>query len=285
MVTRQEKREATQILIDKYQISKVRSCRVINFPLSSFRYQFKAQQDLRLIDRMKYWAEQRPRYGHPRIHEKLKRDGFEVNHKKTERLYYNVLKLSLRRKVKKRKRYRTEIRTPIEMPTTMNKVWSMDFVSDQIASGRRVRGLTVVDVFSKINQVLEFEYNLSGIKVRQILENVCSVEGYPEIITVDNGPEFICMALDRWAYEKEVKLKFSRPGKPTDNPFIESFNGKVRDEFLNMHWFENLWDLREKAIIWQEEYNFDRPHSALGMKTPMEFISEHTKPDAIELIG
>jgi len=225
---------------------------------------------------MTYWSEKRPRYGHPRIHEMILRDGFKVNHKRTERLYYQDLNLGLKGKKKKR-RYRSEARVSIPFPSAPNKVWSMDFVSDQLSFGKRVRGLTVVDVFSKRNQALDFDFSLTGFKVVQILERVCDFEGAPEFITVDNGPEFICMALDKWAFSRNIKLHFSRPGKPTDNAFIESFNGKLRDEFLNMQWFLSLEDLRMKAQDWRDEYNNERPHSSLKMKTPKEFLESYDK--------
>jgi len=284
VVTLSAKKEAAKTLQDTYGVSERRACRVLSLPISSKRYLSRKIDNQDLIERIKYWAEKRPRYGHPRIHEKVLRDGFKVNHKKTERLYYKILKLSLKRKGKK-KRYKMETRVPVNFPTKPNEVWSMDFVSDQLSFGRRIRGLAVLDIFSKINHAIDFDFSLSGFKVVQILERVCSFEGVPKAITVDNGPEFICMALDRWAYEKGVMLKFSRPGKPTDNPFIESFNGKLRDEFLNRHWFKSIEDVRAKAIEWQEEYNTDRPHRSLGMKTPIEFLKNWEKDFAMGLTG
>lgn len=211
-----------------------------------------------------------------RIHEMVLRDGYKVNRKRTKRLYYKELKLGLKQKKKKRK-YRSEARVPIPFPTEPNKVWSMDFVSDQLSFGKRGRGLAVLDVFSKINHALHFDFSLTGLKVIQVLERICEFEGTPDFITVDNGPEFICMALDKWANQKGIKLHFSRPGKPTDNAYIESFNGKLRDEFLNMHWFLSLEDLQRKAWEWREEYNNERPHSSLGMKTPKEFLEIYDK--------
>lgn len=284
MVTRQAKREAAYKLIEDYEVSESRACRVLNFPLSTYRYQSQKTENSHLVERMKYWAEKRPRYGHPRIHEMIKRDGIKVNHKKTERLYYNVLDLGMRRKMK-RKRYRCETRVPIEMPESPNLVWSMDFVSDQLACGKRIRGLTIIDVFSRFNHAVELDRSLSGMRVVQCLEKICTFEGYPKVITVDNGPEFICMALDRWAYQNGVKLKFSRPGKPTDNPYIESFNGRLRDEFLNTHWFVSLDHARKEAREWRREYNEERPHSSLGQLTPTEFLGKYYKTDALELIG
>lgn len=283
-MTRQSKREAVRTLIDEYRISESRACRVINFPLSTFRYESKRKDDPELIARMKYWAEKRSRYGHPRIHEMIRRDGFMVNHKKTERLYYSVLDLGMRRKTR-RKRYRSETRIPIQHPVKPNQVWSMDFVSDQLASGKRIRGLTVIDVFGRYNHAVALDASISGKLVVSVLESICAFVGYPEVITVDNGPEFICLALDRWAYAHGVRLKFSRPGKPTDNPFIESFNGKLRDEFLNSHWFIDLDHARREAAEWQKEYNEERPHSSLGMLTPEEYVRNYANEKRMELIG
>lgn len=282
-MTRPAKREAANLLIKEYNISESRACRVINFPISTFRYKSEAQVDEDLITRMKYWAEKKPRYGHPRIHEMVKRDGFKVNHKKTGRLYYKVLKLSLRTK-KPKKKYRCETRNPVEMPDRPNKVWTMDFVSDQLVNGLRFRGLTILDIFSRYNHAVELDRSLSGKRVIEELERVCSFEGYPEIIMIDNGPEFICHALDQWAYQNNVKLKFSRPGKPTDNAFIESFNGKLRDEFLNLHWFKSLAHAREEAEMWRVEYNDERPHSSLDMLTPKEFLENYYNGMELDLI-
>ncbi len=282
-MTRQSRREATEFLVSEYLVPESRACRVMNFPLSTFRYKSKKQDEPELIQRMKHWAEKQPRYGHPRIHEMIRRDGFKVNHKKTERIYYNVLDLAIRRK-KRRKRYRSETRVPIEHPVKPNQVWSMDFVSDQLASGKRIRGLNVLDIFGRYNHGIELYHSLSGKLVVSILEKICAFAGYPEIITVDNGPEFICIAMDRWAYAHGIKLKFSRPGKPTDNAYIESHNGKLRDEFLNSHWFTDLEHARLEAARWQREYNEERPHSSLGMLTPVEYLNNYYRRNRLELI-
>ena len=272
MVTRQAKRAAVAEMISEYPVSQLRACRVMNFPLSTYRYIPMCLDNADLLARMQKIADAKPRYGMPRIHELLRRSGERINHKRTERLYYGVLKLGLRRK-KPRRHYRCETRSPLAAATGANEIWSMDFVSDQLADGRRVRGLTVIDVYHRQNLALEFDTSLTGVRVVQTLDRISAMHGTPKAITVDNGPEFICMALDRWAYANGVKLKFSRPGKPTDNPFIESFNGKMRDEFLNVHWFTGINDLRTKAAAWQKEYNQERPHSSLGMMTPAEFAA------------
>lgn len=205
-------REAITFLMNEFKVSERKACRAISIERSSIRYKKRPDKNIELKKRMIHWSEKRPRYGHPRIHEMVLRDGFRVNHKRTERLYFKELKLVLKGKKKKR-RYRSETRVPIPFPEAPNKVRSMDFVSDQLGYGKRVRGLAVIDVFSKRNQALDFDYSLTGFKVVQILERVCDFEGTPDFITVDNGPEFICMALDKWAFSKGIKLHFSRPGK------------------------------------------------------------------------
>ncbi len=273
MVTRQAKRAAVSEMISGFPVSELRACRVMNFPLSTYRYVPTRINDVNLLARMQKLADEKPRYGMPRIHELLRRSGEQINHKRTERLYYSVLKLGLRRK-KPRRRYRCETRSPLAEATNANQIWSMDFVSDQLSDGRRVRGLTIIDVYHRKNLALDFDTSLTGVRVVQNLDRICALHGFPQFITVDNGPEFICLALDRWAYANGVKLKFSRPGKPTDNPFIESFNGKMRDEFLNTHWFTGISDLRIKAAAWQKEYNEERPHSSLGMLTPVEYAEK-----------
>jgi putative transposase len=270
VVTLQAKREAAVQLEASYQVSERRACRVLSLNLAAKRYRKRDDKNVKVKERILHWALERPRFGSRRIHQMIiRRDGMAINHKRTERLY-RELKLSLRRKNKK-KRYRSEVRIKPDSATAINQVWAMDFVNDNLVGGRKVKGLTLVDTHSKINHILEFDFSLTGARVVQFLEYATLVEGSPGAIQVDNGPEFICMALDKWAFEKGVKLYFSRPGKPTDNAYIESFNGKLRDEFLNMNWFLNMQDLKSKAAEWKRYYNEDRPHSSLGYKTPIEF--------------
>lgn len=209
----------------------------------------------------------------------VRRDGLKINHKRTERIY-SELRLSLRRP-KRKKRYRSEVRVKPDRAVSASEVWAMDFVSDRLRDGRRVKGLTLVDTYSKENHVLEFDTSLTGERVVNLLEFVVLMEGAPKAIQVDNGPEFICMALDKWAYSKGVSLYFSRPGKPTDNAYIESFNGKLRDEFLNMHWFGSMQELRRKADEWRRYYNEERMHGSLGWMTPAEF----RKKDELTVLG
>jgi putative transposase len=147
----------------------------------------------------------------------------------------------------------------------------MDFVSDSLSNGQRFRALTLVDNFSRVSPAIEVDFSLTGTRVVEVLQRVASSYGLPKIIKVDNGPELISKALDEWAYRQGVKLDFSRPGKPTDNAYIESFNGRFRQECLDQNWFEKIQEARIKIEEWRKDYNENRPHSALGQQTPTTF--------------
>lgn len=266
----QAKKEAAQHLQEIFKVSERRACRVIALPRSTMRYE-KIVDPLndKIRKRMVDIAEKKPRYGAPRLHILLRREGFKINHKRTERIYQS-LGLSLRRKQRK-KRFRSETRGPLEAPTRRNQHWAMDFVSDQLTNGLRFRSLTLVDILTKECPEIEVSRSLTGARVVQVLDRLAFVHGTPEVIVLDNGPEMISKVLDQWAYEHGVKLHFIDPGKPTQNGFIESFNGKFRDECLNAHWFFDLADARKKIEQWRTEYNTERPHSSIGDLTPSEF--------------
>ena len=208
-------------------------------------------------------------YGYQRRYILLRREGWKVNHKRIYRLYCEE-QLSLRKKPPKR-RVAALKRKARPRATHKNESWSMDFVSDQLYDGRRIRVLTLVDNHTRESMALHVGQRVRSMDVIRVLERVADSHGLPESIRVDNGPEFISKDLDRWAYWNQVKLDFSRPGKPTDNAYIESFNARFRAECLNEHWFLNLEDAREKVEAWRRHYNEDRPHSSLGNRTPAEF--------------
>jgi putative transposase len=213
-------------------------------------------------------AEERRRFGYERLHVLLKREGHTVNRKRVERIYREE-GLSLRTKWRKKRVSR--IRVMLERPIRERQHWSMDFVSDALLDGRRFRALTIVDDLTKESPAIEVGQSLTGLRVVRVLERLALTRGLPEVITMDNGPEFTSKALDAWAYEKGVRLRFIQPGKPVQNAFIESFNGRFRDECLNEHIFLSLDDARRKIETWRKDYNTNRPHSALGHMTPGEF--------------
>jgi putative transposase len=198
----------------------------------------------------------------------LRREGFLINHKRTERIYRSE-KLNLR--IRRRKKFASVIRTPLPEAVRVNQLWAMDFVSDSLWTGRRFRSLTLVDTFTKESLGIEVDTSLTGQRVVRVLERLSEMRGLPEYIRVDNGPEFISKALDEWAYRNKVKLDFIRPGKPTENAYIESFNGRFRDECLNENYFIDLNSARQTIEKWRIEYNTYRPHSSLNDLTPEAF--------------
>lgn len=242
------------------------------------RYQNRADQQLALRLRLKDLAAARVRWGYRRLHVLLGREGWKVNHKRVYRLYKQE---GLELRLKTRKKRVALPRVPCPPATAPNERWSLDFVSDRLADGRAFRVLTLVDNVSRVSPALEADFSLSGKRVTQVLDRAAALYGLPKALCIDNGPEFSGRELDAWAYRKGVKLCFSRPGKPTqppkvasaDNAFVESFNGKLRDECLNTHWFETLDEAKSNLEDWRKEYNTERPHTSLGLKTPAEFAA------------
>ncbi len=219
---------------------------------------------------MKEICETRLRYGYRRVHVQLLREGWEINHKRVHRVY-KELGLQLRNKKPKR-RVKAKLREDREEAGAANEVWAMDFVHDQLATGRKLRVLTVVDTWSKVSPVIDPRFSYRGEDVVRTLDEACARVGYPRTIRVDQGTEFVSRDLDLWAYQRGVTLDFSRPGKPTDNAFIEAFNGKFRQECLDAHWFMSLADARKKMETYRRYYNEDRPHSAIGYNVPSSLI-------------
>jgi putative transposase len=249
-----------------WRVSIRRACSAFRFDRSTYHYKSTRPAQASLRKRIKEIAETRVRYGYRRVHVLLRREGWAVNHKRVRRLY-SELGLQLRNKTPKRK-VKAKLREGRSAPVRANDVWAMDFVHDQLYDGRKIRILTMVDAFTRYVPAIDARERYTGADVVETLERVCADVGYPGSIRVDQGPEFISKELDLWAYTRGVELDFSRPGKPTDNAFIESLNGKFRAECLNVHWFLSLADARRKCELWRRDYNDHRPHSALGYKTP-----------------
>ena len=234
----------------------------------TMQYRSCRPDDAELRARLRALAEQRRRFGSPRLYVMLRREGWRVNHKKVDRLYREE-GLSLRRK-RGRKRA-SWARVPLPVPSRTNQKWSMDFVSDVLWGGQRYRVLVVVDDCTRECLALEVDSSLNGTRVAQVLDRVIEFRSAPEAITVDNGPEFAGKTLDRWAYDKKIKLDFIRPGKPVENAYVESFNGRLRDECLNEQQFNTLAEAREAIETWRLDYNEVRPHTALGGLSPSQF--------------
>jgi putative transposase len=235
---------------------------------SVVRYRSRSVELPGLRARLCTLAAERRRFGYRRLWVLLRREGFGVNHKRVYRLYREEGLLVRRRK---RKRMTGATRASALAPCRANERWSMDFVADALANGRRIRVLTVVDDFTRECLATEVDTSLPGLRVARVLDRLAAERGLPELISVDNGPEFTGSVLDVWAYAHQVRLHFIEPGKPVQNAYIESFNGRLRDECLNEHWFQSLSRARSIVQAWRTDYNAVRPHSALGNRTPEEF--------------
>lgn len=222
--------------------------------------------------RIKEIAASRPRYGCPRIHVLLRREGYGINHKKTYRIYQEEgLALRHKRSNTKKRRIVSAARVPPPKPANLNQVWAMDFVHDELSNGKKIRCLTLVDKLSRESLAIKVNYRLRSQSVIDALEDIRIERGLPDIITVDNGAEFTSKILDDWAYRRGVSLHFISPGKPVENGHIESFNGRFRDECLNCSIFNTLSEAMEVIEKWRIDYNNWRPHSSLGNLTPREF--------------
>ena len=254
-------------MLADWGVSIRRACKVLRFDTSSYHDKSRRTDPAAIKKRIKAICETHVRYGYRRVYHILRREGWVVNAKKVYRLY-RELGLQLRNKTPKRrvKAKLREDRAPADRP---NDVWAMDFVHDQLATGRKLRILTVVDTFSRFSPVIDARFSYRGEDVVATLERACRKVGYPKTIRVDNGSEFVSRDMDLWAYQRGVTLDFSRPGKPTDNAFIEAFNSKLRSECVNTHWFLSLEDACEKLDRWRRHYNEERPHSAIGNIPPI----------------
>jgi putative transposase len=240
----------------------------VNLSTSVYHYQHKVKGDDKVRKRLRELAEQRKRFGSPRLHLLLKREGMVINHKQTERIYREE-GLALRKK--RRRKGAAGARVLLPSPQRTNERWSKDFVPDSIVTGRRFRALTIVDDYTRECPAIEVDTSLGGRRVVGVLDRLADIRGLPGIITIDNGPEFAGRVLDEWAYRNDVKMNFIRPGKPIENAYIESFNGRFRDECLNTNWFINLKHARAVIEEWRKDYNEVRPHSALKGFTPKEY--------------
>lgn len=262
------RRAAAADVQPQFGVSQRRACRLIGAARSTVRYQRRAQDDEPLRMRLRELAAARPRFGYRRLYVLLRREGIVVNHKRVERLY-RAERLAVRRR--KRKSLVRMRRGCPPTPERVNQQWALDFLEDALASGRKIRRLSVIDVFTREALALEVDTSLPGRRVVRVLERLGRERSLPSRLVLDNGPELISRVLAQWAHEHTVTLHFIDPGKPMQNGDCESFHGWLRDECLNEHWFLSLGDARRIVEGWRQDYNRDRPHSALGYRTPEEF--------------
>jgi len=260
-------------MIAQHHLSERRACHLVGLSRDSYRNPPVVDEATQqLSDKIVEIAQVRRRFGYRRIHDLLRPQFPGVNHKRVYRLY-SLAQLAVRKR-KKVRRAASE-RVPLTVATRVNEVWSMDFVSDSLANGRRIKCLTVADDFTHECVDIAVDYGISGQYVTRLLDRAAIFRGYPAAVRTDNGPEFTCRAFIAWAQAHGVQHILIQPGRPMQNGYIESFNGKFRDECLNEHWFQTLPQARSEIAIWRQDYNEVRPHSSLGRIPPAEFAQRH----------
>ena len=280
MVTPAAHREAAAHLQSAYEMSERRACRVLGVDRTSVRYQATRPDDGTLRDRLKALAQERRRFGYRRLHVMLRREGHAVNKKRVQRIYREE-KLTVRRRGGRKRAMGT--RRPLEIPLVANQRWSLDFVSDQITDGRRFRILTVIDNCTRECLGLVADTSLSGRRVARELDAIILRRGRPETIISDNGTEYTSNAILAWADGTGVGWHYIAPGKPQQNGFNESFNGRLRDELLNETLFSSLAQAKAALADWRNDYNTLRPHSRIGWHTPAEFAETFPSRRALTL--
>lgn len=269
MVKPATRREVTRHVEAHFDLSERRACRLLGFPRSSQRYEPRADRNEALRAKLRELAGRRRRWGYRQLHRVLRRDE-PVNHKRVYRLYREEGLALPRRRRRKLKR---PGRQGPEHPKKCHELWAMDFVHDSLVDGRSLRALTVLDVYSRQCLAIEVDLSLPAVRVTRVLDRIIETTGVPDQIRVDNGPEFVSREMARWAQNHRVDLDHIQPGKPTQNAFIESFNGTFREECLNENWFERLVQARTTIEQYRIDYNEVRPHSSLGGLTPTEFAN------------
>jgi len=270
MVRPTVKRQAVGHMIETHGLSERRSCGLVNLSRTVNRYRPRPSKDIELGNRLRTLAQTYPRYGYPTLHHLAFAEGLVVNPKRTYRIYRE---LGLQVRTKRRKRLNRP-RVPMLVPSRVDERWSLDFMSDQLANGRRFRVLNIVDDYSRecIGQIVDV--SISGQRLSRYLDELLIYRSKPHSIVMDNGPELTSKAMFLWSQRTQVNLHFIQPGKPTQNAFVESFNGKFRDTCLNQYWFIGLNDARRTIEAWRKHYNEVRPHSSLGYLAPTVFASK-----------
>lgn len=262
-----------QHIHDSFEVSERHACELMEMAVSTYRYRSE-RNDEDLRERLVRLAREKPRFGYRRLHVLLQRDGLKVNHKRVWRVY-RAAGLCVKRR--KRKRL-VRVGMPATVVTAPNQQWALDFASDAIATGRKIRVLSVIDTFTRECLALEVDTSFASRRVTRVLDQIIGWRGLPQSIRCDNGPELTSRHFLAWCIEHHVDLVHIQPGRPMQNGHIESFTGKLRDECLNASWFHNLFDARRKIAAWRREYNWDRPHSSLGYLAPATFAANTASP-------
>jgi putative transposase len=257
-------------VIERYDVSGRRACRIVQLCRASFWYKSQAEDPAALRAHLKELAFSRPRYGYRRLHVLLGREGWKINHKRVYRLYRQE---GLQVRTKRRRKFTSRARVPPGVALQRNDQWSVDFVSDALVDGRKFRGFTVVDNCTREGLAVEVRHSFPSSAVTQVLDSLMAKHGRPRMIIMDNGTEFTSNEFDAWAYAQQITLHYITPGRPMENGYIESFNGKLRDECLSANWFNTLADAQKTIEAWRRDYNETRPHSSLGYLAPAAYVA------------
>ena len=252
----------------EYAFSERRACGLVMVAVSTYRYETR-RSDEPLRTRLVQLAREKPRFGYRRLHVLLRRSGGCVNHKRLHRIYREA-GLSIRRRKRK---HCVRVGQPLGVWTGANQEWALDFVHDAVECGRTIRVLSVVDAYTRECLALEVDTSFASRRVTRVLDAIVAERGQPQAVRCDNGPELTSRHFLAWCVERQIELIHIQPGKPTQNPHVESFHGRLREECLTVSWFQNLFDARQKISAWRIEYNEERPHSSLGYRTPKEFAT------------
>jgi len=256
-------------LLVQEKLSVRRACKLVSLPRSVMTYQKVPKDDSSLIEALHQLVEKHPTIGFWKCYYRLRRKGYDCNHKRLYRVY-TLLRLNVRRKAKHRIPQR--IKEPLVVPETINRGWSMDFMCDSLVDGRRFRLLNIIDDYNRESLAIEIDTSLPALRVIRTLQRLIETRTKPQSIRVDNGPEFISDKLQQWCDDQKIRLQFIQPGKPVQNAFIERNSGSLRKELLDAYLFYSLQEVRTMAEEWRQDYNHERPHESLGYVPPVEFI-------------
>ena len=258
-------------LVEGHNLSVRQACKAIDIPRSTYEYQLREKDDQPVLQALAQLVEGHPAIGFWKCYRRLRKQGNHWNHKRVYRIY-TQMQLNIRRRAKKRLPAR--VKQTLFQPDTINQVWSIDYMSDSLWDGRKFRLLNVIDDFNREILAIEADTSLPALRVIRVLENLKLTRGLPAMIRVDNGPEFISDKFDLWCKDNKIQLVYIQPGKPTQNAFVERFNGSIRKELLNAYIFRTLGEVRKMAEEFKQDYNHDRPHYSLKNMSPIEFLRD-----------
>jgi len=258
-------------MIIEHGVSERQACKAVELPRSTYQYKQKEKDDSEIITILGQLVDKHPSIGFWMCYYRIRNMGFQWNHKRVYRVYTSM-QLNIRRRAKKRLPAR--VKQALMQPDRPNLVWSLDFMSDSLWDGKKFRILNVLDDYNREVLAIDTDTSIPALRVIRVLEQLKESRGLPEMIRTDNGPEFISQKLDYWCKDNKVQLVFIQPGKPTQNGYVERFNGSVRKELLNAYVFRTISEVREKVQEWMDDYNMHRPHKALGYKSPIGVLNE-----------